>query len=310
MSWSSRFGAWGSKISPFGRPSPNSGDAQVTDQDFSYITTDDIKRSEQEAKATRPPRDTDALCLKHKRISYPVHFPAYSIDDGELTIGKIREAAARRVELPVSEASRIKLFYKGKNLKEDSRTAKEEGMVSESQPEILLVLGDKITQPESESDEEEEEATAGGKKKRKSRKRKKKSRTSGTATPEASNTSSRSTPLPDATFAAYAAPPPRPTAAPAAPKAASSPIEKIDALASTFHTSFVPNCIKFLSSPPEDASKRDFDHKRLTETILAQILLKLDAVETEGDMDARTRRKELVKEVQGMLNQLDEVMKK
>ena len=31
-------------------------------------------------------------------MQYPVHFPAYSIDDGELTIGAIRKSAAKKVD--------------------------------------------------------------------------------------------------------------------------------------------------------------------------------------------------------------------
>jgi len=47
----------------------------------------------------------------------------------------------------------------------------------------------------------------------------------------------------------------------------------------------------------------------LSETILTQILMKLDGVETDGDQDARMKRKEIVKEVNAMLNKLDEMAK-
>jgi hypothetical protein len=43
--------------------------------------------------------------------------------------------------------------------------------------------------------------------------------------------------------------------------------------------------------------------------ILAQIILKLDEVTTGDDMQARQRRKDLVKEAQAMLATLDEAAK-
>ncbi|KAL9576124.1 MAG: hypothetical protein Q9212_007365, partial [Teloschistes hypoglaucus] len=87
------------------------------------------------------------------------------------------------------------------------------------------------------------------------------------------------------------------------------PRETLDALASRFHTEFVPQCISFINNPPADQKTKDFDYKKLSETILAQIILKLDAVETEGDDGLRMKRRELVKETQAMLNSLDRVGK-
>jgi BAG domain-containing protein len=303
MSWSSRLGGWAGRLSsPFASPSPTAP-TQVTDQDFSYITSEDI------AKSTRPPRDTDAILLKHRRVSYPVHFPAYSIDDGELTIGAIRKSAAKKVDLPETQTSRIKLFYRGKNLKDDGRTAREEGMRSDQQAEILLVVGDStvLQRPDSSGDEEEVEEGPGKSKKKRNRRKNKKSGKSATGTAGSSGASTPVPVNPDATFAPSAAPPPAP--APSAPKPILTPIEKLETLASLFHTTLVPECIKFMASPPDNEGKRDFEHKRLTETILTQVLLKLDAVETDGDNEARLRRKALVKETQGMLNQLDAAAK-
>ena len=89
-----------------------------------------------------------------------------------------------------------------------------------------------------------------------------------------------------------------------------TPLEEIDFLTHKFRTELVPQGLefisnKFISNTPADVKKRDVEYRRVSETILTQILLKFDAIDTEGDSEARLRRKELVKEVQGFLNDLD-----
>ncbi len=84
-----------------------------------------------------------------------------------------------------------------------------------------------------------------------------------------------------------------------------TPIEEIDFLSHKFRTELVPQGLEFISNTPADAKKRNFEYRKISETILAQILLKSDAVDTEGDTTARMRRKELVSEVQDFLNDLD-----
>ncbi|KAF2405082.1 hypothetical protein EJ06DRAFT_468094 [Trichodelitschia bisporula] len=304
MSTWSRFGpsSWGGRFSPFSRP----GAGEVSDADFSYITSEDLARQHAAPSASRPGSASDVVVLKHRRVSYPVHFPAASIDGGVIKIGDIRSAAARSIGVPLDGADRIKMFFRGQNLKDDGVPARDVGFRSGVEAEVLVIVGEKGPEDEDESDGEEEiEVSEGGKKKktrkRKSKKSKKKAPTDG---PAGYTTSPNLNP--DATYAPAAAPPP--PAAPAAPRSApKSAMEVLDALASTFHTKFVPQCVQFTAHPPEDKAKRAFDHKRLTETLMTQILLKLDGVETEGDAAARTRRKDLVREVQGMMHRLDEV---
>jgi hypothetical protein len=314
-------------LSPFGHP--NSESVPVTEAGFSYITDEDLERSRQQNSSSsnetpNPNPKSDVLVLKHRRVSYPVHFKGGSIDSGKLTVGDIRDAAAEKLEIPFQESERIKLFYRGRNLKDNSRLAREEGLRSNTNSDILCVVGDPPPTPvpaalESDDDGEEEDEmddvsaeTEKFKKKRWRKKKtgKKKNRVVHDST--ASFASESSIPNPDATYVPRHAPPkPSPSPAPQQrqPPTPKSPLEKLDEISSKFHTQLVPECIRFIQSSPDDRAKREYEHKRLTENILAQVLLKLDAVETEGDPEARQRRKDLVKEVQSMLNKLDEVVK-
>lgn len=312
MSWSSRFPNW---PSPFGRSNSNSNKkpGEVSDSDFSYITAEDLANEQAAKNAAFKPshnRDTDVLILKNKRMNYPVHFPAHSIDRDELTIGEIRAAAAKKLEIPVADMDRIKMLWKGKQFKDDNKTARQEGLRSDAESEIMLTVGEHVPKDDESSDSEgeDETTTPGGKKKRRNRKSKKgKKKSTDTSTSSARDSSNVN---PDATYFPNAAPPPKSgTSTPKPPAAPQTAIQKLDALASKFHTGFVPDCIQFLNNPPAEKAKREFEHKKLTETILAQILIKLDSVETEGDQEARQRRKDLVRETQNMLNKLDEVVK-
>ncbi|THW26767.1 hypothetical protein D6D02_01748 [Aureobasidium pullulans] len=289
MSWSSRFGSWSGRFSPFGR---SGGSAQVKDSDYSYITSDDLKNAEQrEASPTPsgPPRDTDVLVLKSKRISYPVHFPAYTIERGELKIGSVREQAAKKTG---ADARRIKLFFRGKNMKEDANSCRTEGLRHNS--EIMCVVGDNVPESMSSSDSEAEDASVDGgdvPKRKRNRNKNKKKKSKKSATPSG-------TPLNDTSRTQSPRPPPAPV----------TPMDKLNAVNSTLQT-LLPQCVQFLANPPPEQAKREFEHKRLSETVLAQVLLKLDAVETEGEPEARARRKELVREAQNVLNSLDDSMK-
>jgi hypothetical protein len=345
MSWFSRAGGggggggWGGRFSPFGRPGNSPSAGVVNDSDFSYITNEDLRRNGASSAPEivdwddkNPERETDVLIFKEKRTNYPTHFPAHSIRDGDLMIGTVRQAAAKK--LGIDDHRRIRMFYKGRNLKHDERSAREEGLRGDgSGSEILVTIGESaaggyapgaehVSQREGDDEEDDDDddgdsgANTSGKKPRKrgGRKSKKKgpssANASGTSTPGYVGQAAGSEYLP---IPSHINAQPRPTSAPPSgpPRGATpqTPSAKLDAIASKFHTEFVPLAVQFMNNPPADRAKRDFEYKKLSETILTQVIFKLDGVETEGDQEARLQRKALVKEVQGLLNKLDEIEK-
>ncbi|KAF2721247.1 hypothetical protein K431DRAFT_247604 [Polychaeton citri CBS 116435] len=326
MSWASRLSL--GRFSPFTRTPPNR--TEVSDADFSYITTDDLKQHEREQQQQRdkerekdrdvdlgPPRDTDKVVLRNKRESYAVHFPVYSIAKGELSIGDLRASASKKLG---GDARRIKLLYRGKNLKDDGRTCRSEGLKDGS--ELMCTIGEPASSSDDDSDSDVDGAAKGGddeeaRKRRRNRnknkkrrdKKKEEKRESGTSTPTQPSINLRPPPTSHANSTSRGHSPSRPSSsqAPGGTATPQTAIAKLDALRDTLRT-FVPQCEEFRKNPPSDPAKKDFEHKRLSETILTQVLLKLDAVETEGDEEARGRRKELVKETQALLRRVDEVV--
>jgi len=92
------------------------------------------------------------------------------------------------------------------------------------------------------------------------------------------------------------------------PAVPTSALREIRALSSRFHTSSLPSCRRYVTTPPSDQETKELQHRKLSEAVLTEIILKLDAVETEGDNEARLARRSLVKEVQGVLREMDQVL--
>ncbi|KAI9753116.1 MAG: hypothetical protein M4579_005330 [Chaenotheca gracillima] len=301
--WGKQYWGGGGRLSPVG---PVGHPPRVTDEDFSYITTDDIPNDDSHPYSpSRSDQGPDVIYLRKGGHSHTLKFPNYSIDRNRLTVGDVREEAAKT--LKVSDPSRLKLFYKGRILKDDYRTCREEGLAMLSE---LMCVGtddsnDRYRHPvpgqgagsDARSESDEDTSTTGEtstKKKRRGGKKKKSKK----PLPQSAGTSSSNlvppgSGLPGGSRAPSPAPPPK------------TPLEKLEGLSSFFRTELLPPSLEFTARPPTDPVKREHEHKKLTETILSQVLIKLDGVETDGDAEIRQRRKDLVKEVQSVLNGLD-----
>lgn len=327
--------SWSNPLSGFWRRSPNYASApQVSDEDFSYITPDSLDRpgpppqQSQSGQYTGNVEDNepDIIRLRHRGVIHPLHFPAFAIDDGVLTVGALRQKVAAQVG---ANPNRVRLLYKGSLLKDDSRPCKVEGLKQHS--EVLCVvseadantpsdlsdrgngqLNEPMARPGSSSsriggEEDGEEGSAS--KPRKKSKKKNKSK-------KGKKTTENNTPPREEFLGTPSSAPSRPTSSgpsympPASPNLKGlSALEQVSALAGYLQQEIVPLCNEYVADPPKEAKKREFEHKKLSETILAQILLKADGIEPDGDATIRNARKALIREAQANLDRLDQVEK-
>ena len=314
---------WGGRRSPY--PS-NAGDRFVTEYDFEYLGPEHLERSRSHTHDPRPSvarshgyddgEGPDIILVRHMNIQYELKFKPFAISDGILKVGDIRSFAAETLRAP--DPSRLRLLYKGKQLKDDKRSAKEYGLKQQS--EIMVVVSETPpSRPNSDSETEESgSAVSHSSRRGRTRPRQPGPKTSrdNLAPPPADNSplgrkgskraSRAPSPRPRSPAPLSPPPPPSPLLQSSKPDSARG---KVEQLASTFHTQWVPKCVQFLLHPPLDPKVRDLEHKKLSESILAQVLLKADDIDMDGDVHARTDRKKLVVEINDMFKKLDAAAK-
>lgn len=313
----------------------------VRDSDFSYITGDDIAESQQQSPLTADEggdnddgSEPDILFLKHHKYRYTLDFPAYAIGDGVLSVGQLRRRAAEVTR--TTEIERIKLLYKGKLLDDDSLACKAEGMKQES--EVLCVVsevqpgesseGEVVDQRAAVGEEKPSLAAKSGNKKNnrkkggKSKNRRKQQVASEDNTPEPPPQQHQQPPPPQQQKQPQKKQPPQQDAKPKiSTSAASLPapapdlkkfptaLDQVNALSAYIRTELLPQCDAYITATPSDPRIRDFEHKKLSETILAQVILKADGIEPEGNPEVRNARRALVTDAQRTLNKLDQALK-
>ncbi|OLN96718.1 hypothetical protein CCHL11_02296 [Colletotrichum chlorophyti] len=307
------------QISPYS--STLSGVPDITDEDFSYITTEDLQSSSVGGgqRYSRSPRshgnvapvpEDDVLLIKNKGVTYPAHFPAYAIGDGKLRVRDVRDRVGVMLELSDRRVRRVKLLYKGRQLKEPAAPVRDYGVKNNSEVMVVLPEGD-VDESSDESDEEmvivagdgaSTVGSTGGTDDGKKRRGKKKGRKSKGGR-RSNNTSPRDS-APNLGVPAQEG-----RRSPSQVRQATGPHAKLDAIAEHFDTELRQLCENFIASPPSDPKKREEEHRKLSETTMQHVLLKLDEVETEGDQDARAKRKALVQTVQDVLKRLDARLK-
>ena len=307
----SRYGGWREGLSPYG--SQNGGVPRVTDEDFSYITSEDLENSmpphgAYDPHGRLPPSsadlEDDVLLIKNKGVTYPVHFPAYSIGDGKLYVEDVRERVALVMKLGNSRRRRIKMLYKGKNLKDAAVPIREYGVKNNS--EILVVISEAGASDEESSDSEEEIiVTDEQAPKKKSKSKNKKGKSKKKSRSPRDNNATLDVPSMEAERRSSADRSNHPSRVPS-PSIPPGPIEKLDAIDSHFNTQLLPLCVEFSANPPQDSKKCIDEHRKLSETIMQQVLLKLDEVDTGGDPDVRAKRKSLVNKVHDVLKGIDQ----
>ncbi|WEW55260.1 hypothetical protein PRK78_000689 [Emydomyces testavorans] len=85
-----------------------------------------------------------------------------------------------------------------------------------------------------------------------------------------------------------------------------TPLEQIQVIADYLEDVLRPFCAQFIMQPPQDPRARKLEHARVIETVMAQGILRLDAIERDGDAVVGQRRKTVIKHLQGLLRGVDE----
>jgi hypothetical protein len=310
----SRFG-WSTRggLSPFSSNLGEGGVPAVTEDDFSYITSEDLESSGVEHRSrddTQASEEPDVLQIRSKGKTYNEHFPAYSIGDGQVLVADLQERIQLLMKLSDKQAKRMRLLYKGRQLKDLDKPVRDYGVKNNS--EVLVILGDVAA--DDSSDDGSEEIVVIDEPRKKSKKKKSKSKKN--------RGGERSPPDTGLELPSEADRRPGSSSRTQSPSVASGfsgassgsavqggPVDKINNIGQQFTEKLLPLALQFTAKPPTDPKKREDEHRRISETVMQQVILKLDGVDTEGQDEARARRRELVRYVQGVLKDMDARLK-
>ncbi|OGM43010.1 BAG domain protein [Aspergillus bombycis] len=295
--------SWRSPFTNLFRRSPQystvSNTPQVSDSDYSYIV-DGAAGTYRNQDDNAP----DTLLLKHKRNAYELNFPAYAINDGTLSVRELRRRAAEATGAP--DPKRVKLLYKGKLLDDDDLPCRDEGLKQQS--EVLCVVSEVGESTPSEGSDAEDKASDSAPPDDAPRPKRVRNRNKSKKNKNKKKNKDGADTLPSSADQTPSASPGRSTLPAPAPnlKAFSTPLEQAQALSAYFQRELLPLCDEYIANTPADPKSREFEHAKLSETILAQVILRADGIEPDGNVDARNARKALVKEAQSTLTKLDQ----
>lgn len=339
---SSRWG-WSSSrpgLSPFNSTLGDGVIPAVTDEDYSYITSEDLEDHSPrgyDSRFGRHPRDADTyshsapgpssfeqyekpeddvMLIKYRGVIYPEHFPAYSIGDGQLYVSDVVDRVRYMLRLPERDADRIRLTYKGRHLASSQIPVREYGVKNNS--EVSVTFTDRAADSNSDSSEEIVVVSRDGGDAAPKKSKKKRGRKGGSDRSPRDSNSSLNLEVPGTNDKQRAASRVRRQSPPSGSRSSSvnlpvgipgGPIEKLNNISSHFNTKLLPLCLQYTMNPPSDPKKKEEEHRKLSETVMQQVLLKLDEIDTAPEEGARARRKELVQQVQHVLKGLDEKLK-
>ncbi|KAK5046679.1 hypothetical protein LTR84_007440 [Exophiala bonariae] len=287
------------------------------------------------------PDAPDVILVRYMASIIPVEFPPYSVSEETAYVGQLRQSVANYLQ---TDPRRVRLVYKKRDLKHDKWPLRKYNMKQNSEVAAIKTEGilDYSDRDSHSSSGEETESSVSNVRRRpralssvrhrsdEQIPRQTDHRSTGTSSflhpnghiPSAtSERQSRPSLQPDLDERYYrrepsrtrgTSPRPTPTSTPTAPSIPAfppadpnSPLGKLQALSNTFHTQWLPPSEKFINDPPTNSQARDKTHRSLSESIMTHILLKADAIELEGNGDARTFRKNLINEVNDTMKKLD-----
>lgn len=287
------------------------------------------------------PEAPDVILVRYMASIIPVEFPPYSISEESAYVGQLRQSVANYLQ---TDSRRVRLVYKKRDLKHDKWPLRKYNMKQNSEvaaikTESILDYSDRDSHSSSGDDTESSVSNVRRRPRALSSVRHRSDeqleqlpRQSGSSflhpnghVPSAttSERQSRTTLQPELDERYYrrepsrtrgTSPHPTPISTPAPPQTPvfppadpNTPLGKLQALSNNFHSQWLPLCKKFITNPPSDSQARTKEHRKLSESVMTHITLKADAIEIDGNSDARQFRKNLINEVNETMKKLDAI---